>query len=101
MAVKASNVIARVEPDLKEKAEDILGKLGISASGAINMLYRQIVYTNGLPFSLTLPKQPNSVEEMTREQFDQMIETGLAQAKAGQGVDLDLAFQQLHGSIRS
>ena len=43
MAIKSSNVAARVEPELKEQAEAILSNLGIPASTAINMFYRQIV----------------------------------------------------------
>ena len=50
MAIKSSNVMARVEPEIKEKAEEILSQLGISASGGINMFYRQIILWNGLPF---------------------------------------------------
>ena len=46
MAVKSSTVMARVEPDIKDKAEEILATLGVSSSGLINMLYRQIILTN-------------------------------------------------------
>ena len=55
MAVKSANVIARVEPDIKEKAEEIMARLGIPASTAINMFYRQIILWNGLPFRPTVP----------------------------------------------
>ena len=37
------NLYARIEPDVKEKAENILAKLGIPASSAINMFYKQII----------------------------------------------------------
>ena len=39
MATKSANLYARIEPDVKEKAENILAKLGIPASSAINMFY--------------------------------------------------------------
>lgn len=38
MATKSANVLARVEPEVKEQAESILSKLGIPASVVINML---------------------------------------------------------------
>ena len=38
MATKSANVLARVEPDVKEQAEAILSKLGVPASAVINML---------------------------------------------------------------
>ena len=37
MAAKSANLYARIEPDVKEKAENILSTLGIPASSAINM----------------------------------------------------------------
>lgn len=43
MAVKSANLYARIEPDVKEQAESILSILGIPASSAINMFYKQII----------------------------------------------------------
>ena len=50
MAIKTANVLARVEPEIKEKAETILSQLGVPASTVINMLYRQIIMTKSIPF---------------------------------------------------
>jgi len=44
MATKTANVLARVEPDIKEKAETIMSQLGIPVSVVINMLYKQIIH---------------------------------------------------------
>ena len=55
MAAKTANVLARVEPDVKAGAEAIMAKLGIPASTVINMLYKQIIMTQSIPFSLSLP----------------------------------------------
>ena len=49
MAAKSANLYARIEPDVKEKAESILSALGIPASNAINMFYKQIILQRGLP----------------------------------------------------
>ena len=43
MATKSANLYARIEPDVKEQAEEILAALGIPASNAINMFYKQIM----------------------------------------------------------
>ena len=48
MAIKSSNVAARVEPEIKDKAEAILSKLGISASNGINMFYPRFKIIRGL-----------------------------------------------------
>ena len=55
MAGKTATVLARVDPELKKQAEDIMDKLGIPASLMINMLYKQIVLTRGIPFKVVLP----------------------------------------------
>ena len=82
MAAKTANVLARVEPDVKKEAEDILSQLGIPASVAINMLYKQIIITKGIPFSISLSKKPLARNEMEKTAFDSMMAKGLAQAKA-------------------
>ena len=55
MATKSANLYARIEPDVKEKAESILSTLGIPASSAINMFYKQIILQRGLPFEVKIP----------------------------------------------
>lgn len=50
MAAKSANLYARIEPEVKEQAESILSALGIPASNAINMFYKQIILQRGLPF---------------------------------------------------
>ena len=100
MAIKSSNVAARVEPEVKEKAEAILSSLGISASSGINMFYRQIILWNGLPFRPSLPASAlRSLGEMTREEFDAKMAKGLAQANAGEGVEVEAFFDPLRQEI--
>lgn len=82
MAAKTANVLARVEPDIKEKAEAIMAQLGVPASVVINMLYKQIIMTKSIPFSLSLPAAPLARNEMDTAAFDAMMQTGLAEAKA-------------------
>ena len=52
MAAKTANVLARVEPDVKEQAEAIMAKLGVPASTVINMLYKQAQARAGQGFPL-------------------------------------------------
>lgn len=64
---KSANVVARVEPDIKEQAKDILARLGLPASVVINSLYRQIIMRNGLPFSMTVPADTASRDTMSTQ----------------------------------
>lgn len=84
MAIKSANILARVEPEVKEQAEEILSKLGIPASVVINMLYKQIIMTKSIPFSISLPKEPVTRDSMTTEEFDAVMKKGLQQAKSNQ-----------------
>ena len=89
---KSANLYARIEPDLKEQAENILAALGIPASNAITMFYKQIILQNGLPFEVKLPEHPLNVSRMTEAQLDAELEKGYADAKAGCTVPMEQAF---------
>ena len=52
---KTSVVRARIEPETKKKAEKILKRLGVTHSTFINMSYRAVVETGGIPLSLNIP----------------------------------------------
>jgi DNA-damage-inducible protein J len=52
---KTANINARIEPEIKKKAESIFAALGISASDAIGMFYRQVAFRRGIPFDIYVP----------------------------------------------
>ena len=52
---KSAMIRARVTPDLKDRAEAMLEQLGLTATTAITLFYRQIVQQRGLPFDLRVP----------------------------------------------
>jgi DNA-damage-inducible protein J len=52
---KTGMIRARVDPDLKVRAEAILGDLGLNASDAIRLFYTQITLSDGLPFDVRIP----------------------------------------------
>ena len=62
MAAKTANVMARVEPEIKERAEAIMNQIGIPASVVINALYKQIIMTRSIPFSLSVPTVPLALD---------------------------------------
>lgn len=79
---KSANLYARIEPEVKEQAEAILTALGIPASNAINMFYKQIILNNGLPFEVKLPDHPLDIRRMTPEKLDSELEKGYADMKS-------------------
>lgn len=98
MATKSANVTARVQPEIKRQAEAVLEKIGLPVSVLIDTLYRQIIMTGGVPYSLTVPNLPTR-DSMTDEQFNLMMEKGYNQAKAGTGLSVDEAFAKIYEDI--
>ena len=74
---KTAMLTARMEPGLKADAEGILSDLGIPAGNAITLFYRQIVLHRGLPFAVTLNRNPlPDPAGMSPEEFDREMEIG-------------------------
>ena len=65
MAAKTANVMVRVEPNVKEQAEEI-------------------IMTRSIPFSLSVPTAPVARDELDDAAFHAMMERGLKEAKADQ-----------------
>lgn len=90
MATKSSSVYARIDPTLKEQAENILSALGIPTSNAIDMFFRQIVLRKGLPFEVKLPyEKPVCMGTLTKEELNAEIEKGYADILAGRTKPID------------
>jgi len=53
--MKTAAVHSRIQPEIKEQAEGILQRLGLSPTEAIRMFYTQITLRNGLPFDVSIP----------------------------------------------
>lgn len=92
---KSANLHARIEPDVKEQAEAILNALGIPASNAITMFYKQIILQKGLPFEVKLPEHPLDISRMTAEQIHAELEKGYADLQAGRTVPAAEAFADI------
>lgn len=82
---RTANVFARVEPDLKEQAEQVLNQLGIPMSNAVGMFLKQIVLQRGIPFEMKLPsyEEPIAYQALTKEQFNAEIEKGMEDINTG------------------
>ncbi len=54
---KTEMIRARIEPDLKQKAEGVLETLGMTPTEAITLFYKQVTLHHGLPFVSASPMQ--------------------------------------------
>ena len=65
---KTETIRARVDAKLKAQAEEVLEKLGLNASEAIRLFYRQVALRKGLPFDVKLP---NAETRRAMKELDQ------------------------------
>lgn len=98
---KTSTLNLRVNPALKERAEDILRQLGIPMSTAIDMFLNQITLVGGIPFSVTLPGAPASInmDLMTDDQIHEKLSKGLKDVREGHVQDAEQAFEAFRRSM--
>jgi addiction module RelB/DinJ family antitoxin len=85
---RTANIYARIEPELKANAEEVLEQLGIPLSSAIGMFLRQVVLHNGIPFEMKLPvKSPLNLDTMSTEELEAELHKGLADFATGRVYD--------------
>lgn len=90
---KSANLYARIEPEVKEQAESILEALGIPASNAITMFYKQIILQKGLPFDVKLPTAKHiDISTISDAELNCELEKGFADAESGRTKDAKKVF---------
>lgn len=91
---KSTTMNLRVDPTVKQQAEDVLEQIGVSMATAVDMYLRQIVLTGGIPFAVALPKAPAAVNAdlMTAEQLHAELQAGYDDMKNGRMQDASAVF---------
>jgi DNA-damage-inducible protein J len=54
---KTAVITTRIEPEIKEEAENILAQLGLTMSQAMTLYINQLVLRRGIPFTVNIPNQ--------------------------------------------
>ena len=99
---KTATLNLRVNPDVKDRAEAVLSKLEIPMSTAITIYLNQISLTGGIPFAITLPKVPDTInaDQMTTEELHAKLEKGYEDMKAGRTQNAADAFAKFRENHR-
>ncbi|MBQ7097094.1 MAG: type II toxin-antitoxin system RelB/DinJ family antitoxin [Clostridia bacterium] len=93
---RTSNIYVRVEPEIKEQAENVLEQLGIPMSNAISVFLRQIVLQKGIPFEMKLPdRKPVDMSMLSEEEFNTEIEKGLADIRDGRVISAQSVAEKM------
>ncbi|NLG53046.1 MAG: type II toxin-antitoxin system RelB/DinJ family antitoxin [Clostridiales bacterium] len=91
---KCATLNLRINPVIKQQAEDVLKQLGIPMSTAIDMYLRQISLTGGIPFAMSLPKAPAAfnTDKMTPDELHAALKAGYDDYEGGNVKDASSAF---------
>ncbi|MCB6295968.1 type II toxin-antitoxin system RelB/DinJ family antitoxin [Anaerostipes caccae] len=101
MMAKSASVYARIDPMLKEQAENILSALGIPTSNAIDMFFKQIVLKKGLPFEVRLPyEKPVCLGTLSEEELNAELEKGYADLQAGRTKPIEQAISEMRSDFK-
>ena len=97
---KTATLNLRVNPIVKERAEEVLSKLGVPMSTAIDMYLNQISLTGGIPFAITLPKAPDTINAdlMTAAELHTKLQKGYDDIAAGNVQNAANAFDRFRES---
>ncbi len=98
---KTTTLNLRVDPDVKKRAEKVLSQLGIPMSTAIDIYLKQISMTGGIPFAVTLPKAPGSInaDMMTTEEIHAKLKEGYNDIEKGNVQDASAAFRKFRKKL--
>ena len=81
-----------VEPEIKRKAEEILRKIGMSYTMAVDLFTRQIILRRAFPVELNAPiNKPLCLGNMTEDEIDSAIQEGIDALETGRVYTLEEA----------
>ena len=71
---KTAVISARIDPELKRSAEDVFRDLGLTATQAITLFYKQVELERGLPFAVRVPNDV-TVDALEQARMRQGLES--------------------------
>jgi len=80
-----TNLTIRIDEDVKQEAEILFHRIGLTMSSAINVFFRQAIREQAIPFEL------KAYDDYFNERNMKRILNSIEQAKAGQVVTKTLA----------
>ena len=71
MSSMTTAISVQIDKKDKEEVTKILDKLGVTMSGLINMTIKQVIMKEGIPFEVTIPKEPDDLSKyFTKEELE-------------------------------
>ena len=69
---KTANINVRIEPEVKQRAENLFNSFGISVTDAINIFLHKSIMEGGFPFIIKQPRYNAETESAIHEARDIM-----------------------------
>jgi addiction module RelB/DinJ family antitoxin len=97
---KNATLNIRINPDVKKSAETVLSRLGVPMATASDMFLKQVTLTGGIPFAVTLPKAPESVnaDMMSVSRIRDKLAEGLSDVERGKVRSASESFKRFKES---
>ena len=86
-----TNITIRIDDTVKQEAETLFEKLGMSMSGAINVFFRQAIREQAIPFSIRVKTAEEKYSEYFNPHNMKILMESIAQAERGKVVTKSLA----------
>lgn len=95
----------KIDPDVKEQAQNLFERLGMNLSTAVNIFLRQAIREQAIPFRIT-DAQPTTTlpptrDDMSDKEFNAMIERGFYDIEQGKTSTLHETFDDLRKGINN
>jgi addiction module RelB/DinJ family antitoxin len=89
-----TNITIRIDETIKQEAEKLFDKLGLSMSGAINVFFRQAIREQAIPFSIRAKTPEEKYNEYFTPEVVASIKNSIAQAERGELISFSMAELQ-------
>ena len=94
----------RVEDSLKDEAARVFENLGIDTSTAVRMFLKRSVMENGIPFRMTLPKEPYEADRGFRamQEISETAEkTGVSEMSLDEiNAEIEASRAERHATVK-
>lgn len=71
MSSMTTAISVQIDKKDKEEVTKILDKLGVTMSGLINMTIKQVIMKEGIPFEVTISREPDDLSKyFTKEELE-------------------------------
>ncbi|MBQ3377547.1 MAG: type II toxin-antitoxin system RelB/DinJ family antitoxin [Synergistaceae bacterium] len=91
-----SSGLVAVDPGLQEQAEIVLNRVGVSMRELVNMTLKQVIKEQDVPKELKASVGLPSLDNMTREEFEEFIEAGLRDIREGRVYSFEEVVEELN-----